>query len=372
MPETAELRPTLLEAEKLLVPERDRSAWQCQTILDALGKAGRQIVVGDWSLEWLEAPVRCDSKGHIGVRHVVEGRLNSVLVFRDAIQQWDRPPILRRSAVNYHKEVRDWHGERREVIVPNAEDDPLGATLDDLLHTIWVCTSGGRAPWLKDKPGTVSTFYSAAATDGSILSQNAVWATARSGGTLSVNPGAAATYSYLGTSLFLSVYYGIISLHAFDSSAIPDTDTISAAVVSLYGQGYNDNETSTLQGRLTSDYTAGGLTTADWISGASFAALTLLATFTHNSWSTAAYNDFASDAAFPANVSKTGLTCIVFCNNLFADNTAPTTDGTVQPFNSDQAGTANDPKLVVTHAAGASLSLPPPRRRNTMAGLICR
>lgn len=148
-------------------------------------------------------------------------------------------------------------------------------------------------------------------------------------------------------------------LEFYDTSAIGSGSTISAAVNSLYGStnfngggtlpdihvaSGNAASTTTL---ATSDYAQAnfGSTSYGSVVGASF--------------STSAYNDITFGAPGIANISKTGISKFSTqlswdINNSFTGTWSNGRQWQLYPFGSDQSGTANDPKLVVTYAAGAA------------------
>lgn len=250
------------------------------------------------------------------------------VVFRDRILAWDGTPVM----------VPDGPDAFRE-------DPVLGARMD-IEHTVKVVTKGGTVPHVKAKPGTVSTFYSAT-TDGGITSSHATtYSTARAGFDLSAQT--AVSGHAIGQRKTAGGDYVLYeSFFQWDTSALGG-DTISAAVFSLYGVSDTSATDFTVEARLN-DWGA-ALTTADWVAGADLSAKTLLATFATSGFSTAGYNDF-TDVAFPANINAAGSTLVVVCSANQTNNTAPTGDEYVNAYQADQAGTTNDPKLVVTHAA---------------------
>jgi hypothetical protein len=190
------------------------------------------------------------------------------------------------------------------------------------------------------------TIYSGA-SDGSIQSTNATYATARTGGTLAVQD--AASGGLCGQAEFFG-YACREAFMDFDTSVITDTDTIDSAALGIYGSNDFSTTDFTIQVRLN-DW-GGTLTTADWVSGASLSG-TLLATYaTSGGWSTAGYNTF-TDVAFPANINKAGSTRVMFNSDRHAAGSAPAgfTNEFVDAYYADDAGTTRDPKLVVVTTA---------------------
>lgn len=197
---------------------------------------------------------------------------------------------------------------------------------------------------------TTTVVYSDAA-DGQIESSNAVYATARTGGTLSA-AAAAGNFGH-GQSEFFGYrcYEGFLS---FDTSGIADTDTVSAVELALYGQAAGTR--NFISRARTSDWGA-SLTTADWVSGASLSGLTLQATYdTSVAWSTSDYNAYTSEAGFPAAVNKTGTTYLLLSSSRHEGANTPGAGvfETVNCYSADDSGTTRDPKLTVTHAGAGN------------------
>ena len=263
------------------------------------------------------------------------------LIFRDRIHAWDGFPVLA-PAGSEHEEDDGLGGKVR---VSNFRESPIEAARIDLAHTVRVVTKGGSTPWVKTKPGTVSTFYGVEA-DGTVYSQNATYSTARSGSSLSASVGYAA-YCGQQKSASFTLYEGFVS---FNTAALPDTDDITTATLSLYGRSDVSDTDLVVNARL---YDAGAtLGTGDWIAGADASANTLLASWNSSGYA-AAYVDFASEAALLTNIDPTGTLRMALTSNRFEAGTEPTDNEYVTFYASEEAGTTKDPKLVVTHAAAS-------------------
>jgi len=155
---------------------------------------------------------------------------------------------------------------------------------------------------------------------------------------------AIACYSTTGTSRLMrrSYFY-------FDTSSI-STNTISAAVFSLYGVVNNGSSVSVQKGTQ-----AATLAAADYDS------------FTGNSygnttgWSTTGYNDITLDATGLSDINKTGET--KYCAREYTYDYLNSDPGDAMHANgcyyANQSGTTNDPKLVVTHAAAGGATFKP-------------
>ena len=197
--------------------------------------------------------------------------------------------------------------------------------------------------------GTVTTAYATApGGDGHVRSVNAVYATARSGGTL-----VAADNHQVGQDISVAPDFRCFEAFLiFDTSSIPDTDTVSGVVASL--DGSSDLSTTDFVAALgTSSYNGGAVVTTDWVAGASLPAS--LATWNSSGY-VAGYNAFTSaGAAFNSAINKTGNTALVLFSENHRDNTAPVLAERVTFTDADAAGTTEDPKLDITHAASGSV-----------------
>ena len=146
----------------------------------------------------------------------------------------------------------------------------------------------------------------------------------------------------------------------FDTSAIPDTDTIDSATLSLY-LGTDKLDQLSTGGSIGIVDAAPASNTA--IATGDFATMgsTLQAsTVTIASVGTNAYKDFALNATGLSNISKTGISKFGVREEADRSNTEPTaqTNGAkyryVNWFSADTSGTTSDPKLVVVHSAAAA------------------
>jgi hypothetical protein len=203
---------------------------------------------------------------------------------------------------------------------------------------------------------TTTTVF-AGADDFWILYSASTYANARAGtgGSISADTGSE-TVLYVGQNTFAGPTFELMEIMLeFDTSPIPDTDVVSAAVLSMWGS--NDNDTGDLMTLEARSYDWGGTQdNADWRTGAQYAALTLLASVGPLApLNTAGYNDLTSASPAMENaINKTGFTRMVLGSNRFAAGTAPSAEEYYQLVSADNTGTTHDPKLVVTHAAGAT------------------
>lgn len=162
-----------------------------------------------------------------------------------------------------------------------------------------------------------------------------------------------------GTVLYVSKaedeYFGTFEERAYlvwDTSAIPNGDTIQSATIALYLYSY-----STVAGTTTIEvrsrvWTPGGLTfLSDWSSpetGTLLATRPLDATLPP----TEEYKDFSSTPAATSWVNKSGYSeCVVLLDEDFMP--PPSVQSSAAWYAADNAGTTKDPKLTVVHSAGS-------------------
>lgn len=145
----------------------------------------------------------------------------------------------------------------------------------------------------------------------------------------------------------------------FDTSSIDSGDTVSDAVVSLYGNSfaYGDPSVTTCEivasnPASNTDIVAGDF---DAFSYTSFASIAFA------SMSQSAYNDFTLNASGVANVTKAGISKFGGLTGLDLNVTSMTSghDNIFAFKEAESAGTSTDPKLVVTHTAGGGSTFIP-------------
>lgn len=314
--------------------------------------------------------------GMVGARDITRGRYGiSILkgkvsggqvelfarVFRDGVQIGFGPDgsvdVERFVIVNPPVLVKDATGDvpliRRGVDGNQVETRYRVNVLDvvrDALADMILKAGKANGKIVPNREGqTTYTIFSNGANDGYIQSSNGTYSTARAGSNLSATSNTVDVYIGQLEAGEFSCYEGFVN---FTTSTV--AGTISAATLSIYGQFDGSDTNFTVNARL-SNYTASGLTTADWIAGASLSGQTLLATFaTSGGWSDAAYNVFSSEAAFITNIDQSGNTGIMLSSSRHQGNNAPGV-GTfeyVGAYGGVQTGTTNDPRLVVEATAG--------------------
>jgi hypothetical protein len=187
--------------------------------------------------------------------------------------------------------------------------------------------------------GADSSSYYAGTNDATIYATGAAYADAHDAttGTVSV----ASVNLVIGQNVVYAVYRFFLP---FDTSDLPDTATVSAATLSLWGK--TDVSTTDFDVTVVSysgsnpavgdDYDTFGTTT--WGS------------FNTSTFSVGAYNTISLNATGLSNISKTGTTLLGLRSSKDISNTAPTGDEVVYFASADTADVTNDPKLDVTYS----------------------
>lgn len=248
-------------------------------------------------------------------------------------------------------------------------EDAIKATLQSLAHTI--CTMKnvhGATAIVPGKIGkTTYTFYPQAGSgsttvDGQINDNNAGvasnWATFRNGGGDSAFTNlTTAPAAYLRSTGATNEYNLMVrSFYTFDTSSIPDGDTVSSATLSLYCTAVAN--TSSFGGLSVGIATwtlaaNNNLAVADYAITNIGTQVTAAKAFT--TYTTSAYNDHALTNT--SVINKTGVTAFASLTTAEINNSAPTwtssLTSSITVSTADETGTTQDPKLVV-EAAGAS------------------
>jgi hypothetical protein len=147
----------------------------------------------------------------------------------------------------------------------------------------------------------------------------------------------------------------------FDTSGIPDTDTVSSATLSIFGSATTNGTTFTNgvigTGNVYS-FTPANATSYATADYDQFGTTAMSTGIVQSSWSDSAYNDYALNSTGIAEISKTGNTILGVRDQTYdAANVAPMWEaGRISRAgyrNYTASGTTNDPKLVIEHAAPA-------------------
>jgi hypothetical protein len=202
-----------------------------------------------------------------------------------------------------------------------------------------------------------TTLYLAAKTatilaggnSGRIRSQDATYATARSGGTLTTT--AATLYGQVGQDFATPNYTCHETFLDFDTSGIPADATITSAVLSICGEG--DSSATDFTIKVIARDWGTTLENADWIAGADLdAAGTLVAHYaTVSGWASApSFNAFIDDA-MAASIVKGGHTRLVLYSDRHAAGNTPT--GTEYVWT--DAVNSTSAQLVISYTTGDAL-----------------
>lgn len=245
-------------------------------------------------------------------------------------------------------------------------EDLLGAIRLDVAHTVHLIAKSGENIVNGKVGNTTSTFYPDAnvettSVDGFVaLAGQSSWSAARDAADGSAASDTATNDSVGYVRQGATTYACNRGFFLFDTSSIPDTDSISAATLSIYGLASDTidaiNDASSYINVVSSSPASNtALTTADFDQ---FGTTVFSTSIDITSWSTTGYNDFALNASGIANITKTGVSKFCSREGHDIDNVDPGGSGglfsSAGGYYADQAGTTNDPKLVVTHAAAAA------------------
>lgn len=144
----------------------------------------------------------------------------------------------------------------------------------------------------------------------------------------------------------------------FDTSPLTAGATVTAATLSFYGSVVRTDWGSPAVNIVVATPAADNdLVNADF---SQLGTTTFSTAITAASFSTSAYNDFVLNASGLANIDKTGVSCFGTRESTWdITGTDPlvVSNGDidkVEAYNADNAGTTNDPKLVITYTPGAS------------------
>ncbi len=189
---------------------------------------------------------------------------------------------------------------------------------------------------------------------------NTSWATARG-----LSTGGVAFYS--GTSTYLSAYgsnnagdanthYIYRGFFAFDLSSIPAGATITAATLSLYGTGTGYTTGGGTTANNSSCLVAGTQASTSSLATSDFGSVgstELAARVAYSVFGSSGYKDYTLNAAGLAHLTSAIGGTVKFATRpgYDLDNTAPANTGYSGgvSYTTDQTGTSNDPKLVVTY-----------------------
>lgn len=147
----------------------------------------------------------------------------------------------------------------------------------------------------------------------------------------------------------------IISLFSFDTSPVGSDGVPSAATLSIYGYStplYTLGDTNIVPCRGTQEDT--NPDTPDYATNVQENTTAFATGIALSAWNTSGYNDFALNASGLAAISKTGTTRLHLTlewlrANSFGGSWSSGAYAYAQCYYSEQAGTTNDPKLIVVY-----------------------
>ena len=318
---------------------------------------------GEYIKDGIRVEIQSISKIEDGIEIVARAWDGEQLGFGDGTVEWERfkiynPPILAPDGTKKAITIKGVEGE-----VDNFKEDPFDALQSTLAHIVKLVGKKGTNIEFGKVGNTTSTFFPepTVTVDGRVCdnSTNRTWATMHdAAGSIAFPDETDAEMWSIesGTTDWTNLCR---SFYLFDTSAIPDTDTISAATFSFFGFLKNDGLAIT---SATNIYTSAPAADTTLAAGDfdSLGTVDQAADITYASFSTTAYNDFAFNATGIGNISKTGNSKFGARSSDFdAPNVEPTYSASqisyVYGYMSNQAGTTNDPTLVVVHAGVAEI-----------------
>lgn len=258
--------------------------------------------------------------------------------------------------------------ETGEIKTSRYTEDPKAALLQVLAHTIKVKTEKSSAAGIiNDKIGsTTTTVFPDPSTetttvDGYVQFEAGTFAAARAGTAGDDTSDTNASILCATTNAAGGTIFNIgRSFTLFDTSSIPDTDTISSAVYSLYRNdliySFQNADTTSVHCVATTpaSNTAIVLEDYDQVGTTSFGS------FLMGDTAVATYEDITLNASGLAAISKTGVTKLGVRNSLDFNNISPTGTNRISFASADAAGgTSTAPKLVIEHAGAAAPSTTP-------------
>ena len=245
--------------------------------------------------------------------------------------------------------IQGGYDEVSKTTIPERRlrEDPLMAIQEALVDVIRIVGIEGSEIQAGKIGNTTSTFYPHA-SDGTIGGSNTTWSTIRDATTATKVDNE--TRRWVMADKDGATYTISRAFFNFDTSAIPDTDTVSAATltltVDLAGEG-------TAMGGVIQTTTASDTALVD----GDYDALTLNsapeATTSRVSMVTTGAKNFVFNATGIGWISKTGYTKLGLRLDKDLDNSAPTARNYCGIYLSEQTGTTSDPTLVVVHAASS-------------------
>jgi hypothetical protein len=192
------------------------------------------------------------------------------------------------------------------------------------------------------------TIY-AAASDGYALTNNPSYATALSGPPIIWN--SVDTIFFVGQRWTGTNYQVMQGFVEWDTSPLAGATAINSVTASLSGN--TDLSDTDFTAEILSYDWGGSVGSSDWRTPANLGSYPRLAYWNSAGYS-AGYNAFTSEAAFASAINTGGFTRVVVASDRNRTSTTPTGNERVHFHSADQAGTTDDPKLVID----AEVSIP--------------
>ena len=285
---------------------------------------------------------------------------------RDGSVEWERfriynPPIMVPDG-STHTEVG--YSDGRTYQVHNYKEDPVAALRAVIAHNVKLVGKPGANVVAGKVGNTTSTFYPDAnvettSVDGPVYYNSAAaWATAHDAADGTGSDASGVNGYTAGT--FTTVYHLYRLFILFDSSAIPDGDTVSDVTLSLVANTVTngDNDGDDFIAIVTSTPAINtDLSTADFDQMGTTEQHAAGQRKDITGISTGVYTDWTLDANGRGNTSKTSITKFGAREGHDLLNSAPVGTSEVNFKTADTAGTTEDPKLVVTHAVAATSTI---------------
>ena len=277
------------------------------------------------------------------------------------------PPILvddPQGDITRNFEDRQGNQRQRKL-----REDPVQAVRERLAHVVYIVGKDGS----RIVPGSVGHTTTtcnpdpdpeSTSVDGFVfrLSDNSTWADMHDGAGTHAIPSALIGEIEIQDGTTDNTYRNIVrNPLLFDCSAIPDTDTVTSATVSLYGSSKTDalSITPTISIYTSTPASNTNLVTGDY-NIASWGSTALANTISYASWSTTGYNDFTmTDLTV---ISKTAVSKLGAREAAYdgANSPATTTNNgapnssIIEWIGADETGTSTDPLLTVVSGVAAA------------------
>lgn len=188
--------------------------------------------------------------------------------------------------------------------------------------------------------------------DGQVANDNPSYSTSHDATSATFDNNDSATFFYVINQGSWSIYR---AMTLFDTSTLTSSATISAATLSVYHLGNNDPYSDSMRLTVSNPASNTGVSAADY-NQANFGTTAQASDITKASMTVNAYIDYSLNGTGLGNVSKTGVSKFGFrlVSDINSYSGSPSNNYT-QFRSADQAGTSNDPKLVVTYSISSGL-----------------